>query len=104
MHLSSLVLFALLPAVVFGVVPIVSDYAQAAGGAQTSTEAPRITKEKLKALLGDPDLVVVDVRQPEAWDGSSSKIKGAIRVDPTGNPLADLDKLPKNKTIVFYCT
>lgn len=60
-------------------------------------------KEELKARLGDPDVVVIDVRAPLAWNRSSKKIAGALREDPM-----DVDgwivKYPRGKTYVFYCT
>ncbi len=75
------------------------------GGCTTlakSTDAPRITKEELKAKFGNPDLVVIDVRYGPDWTGSDLKIKGAVREDPQA-----LDswakKYPKDKTLVFYC-
>jgi len=44
-------------------------------------DAPRITKEEAKALLGAPNAVFIDARTDAAWGGSSRKIKGAVRID-----------------------
>ena len=63
---------------------------------------PRISCDDLKAQLGNPDLVVLDVRMSHDWEESETKIKGAIRAD-FYNPSAWIDKYPKDKTIVFYC-
>ena len=64
---------------------------------------PRLTKEQLKQRLGDPDLIVVDVRTEASWKDSGFKIKGAVREDP--NDVQDwFKKFPKDKTIVFYCS
>jgi rhodanese-related sulfurtransferase len=63
---------------------------------------PRITKEELKPLLGDPELIILDVRVAEDWKRSDSKIKGAIREDPEEDFKTWVSKYPKNKTIVFY--
>lgn len=65
-------------------------------------DAPRMTKEQLKAELGNPDVVVIDVRVPQAWSAAKDKIKGAVREDPT---MMDswIRKYPKDKTYVFYC-
>jgi hypothetical protein len=41
-----------------------------------------MTKEELKSLLGNPGIIVVDVRIADDWKRSDSKIKGAIREDP----------------------
>ena len=44
--------------------------------------APRITKEELKSMLGNPNLVIVDVRRDIDWNSSEYKIKGAVRGNP----------------------
>jgi len=66
-------------------------------------DIPRMTKEELRAKLGDPDLVVVDVRTEASWKDSASKIKGAVREDPN-DVQTWLKKYPKDKTLVFYCS
>ncbi len=64
--------------------------------------APRMTKDDLKAMLGNPDLVIIDVRYGKDWTDSNLKIKGAVREDPDAfNSWAN--KYPKDKTLVFYC-
>ncbi len=65
-------------------------------------EVPRMTKEQAKPMLGNPDLVILDVRKAADWDGSGSKIQGAIREDPT-NVNAWADKYTKDKTLLLYC-
>jgi hypothetical protein len=68
----------------------------------SNKEVPRITIEELKAKLGSPGVVVIDVRADQDWTASDQKIKGAVREDPkkvdawTGN-------YPKDKTIILYC-
>jgi hypothetical protein len=66
-------------------------------------EAPRITKEKLKEMMGNPELVILDVRFGMDWGGSKEKIKGAIREDPMKRTKDWADKYGKDKTIVLYC-
>ena len=63
---------------------------------------PKMSKEELKAMLGDPSLVVVDVRSAADWNAEERKIKGSLRVDPS---LADslMKTYSKDKTFVFYC-
>jgi hypothetical protein len=63
---------------------------------------PRMTPKQAKSMLGNPDLITIDVRQPRDWDSSGSKIKGAIREEPS-NVAAWADKYPKDKTLLFYC-
>ncbi len=66
-----------------------------------NVEVPRITKEELRPMLGNPDLVIIDVRIGDEWSKSKEKIQGAIREDPEKvNQWAV--KYPKEKTLVFY--
>jgi rhodanese-related sulfurtransferase len=66
-----------------------------------SAEAPRMSKEELRALLGNPDLVIIDVRYGRDWTNSDVKIKGAVREDP--DSLKDWsNKYSPDQTIVFY--
>lgn len=65
-------------------------------------EAPKITKEELLGVLGNSDVIVIDVRLGGDWDGSELKIKGAVREDPK-NIGSWVDKYPKEKTLIFYC-
>jgi len=67
-----------------------------------SQEAPRISKDEVKKMLGSPDLILIDVRRGADWNASTVKIQGAVREDP-GNVASWMDKYPKNKTLVFYC-
>ena len=65
-------------------------------------EVPRMTPQELASRLGNPDLVVLDVRAEADWRASDSKVQGALREDPrrVGNWAARYSKL---KTIVLYC-
>jgi hypothetical protein len=47
-----------------------------------STDALRMTKEELRAMLGNPNLIIIDVRYGTDWTGSDLKINGAVREDP----------------------
>jgi hypothetical protein len=66
------------------------------------TDVPRMTKEDLRAMLGNPNLVIIDVRYGTDWTDSDLKIKGAVREDPEAID-AWANKYPKDKTLVFYC-
>jgi len=66
-----------------------------------SADAPRMTKEALKAMLGNPDLIILDVRLGNEWTESDLKIKGAVREDPE-NIGSWANNYSKNKTLVFY--
>jgi len=60
-------------------------------------EAPKITKEEVLGMLGNPDVIVIDVRS----GGGELKIKGAVSEDPRNVSLW-IDKYPKDKSLVFY--
>lgn len=67
-----------------------------------AAEAPRMEKEQLKVQLGNPDIVVLDVRAFTDWVMTREKIKGAVRENP--RDVEDWSgKYPKDKTIVLYC-
>jgi rhodanese-related sulfurtransferase len=70
--------------------------------ATIADQVPRMTKEELKALLGDPNLVVLDVRTQGEWAPSEGKIIGAIRENPDGFE-SWADTYSKEKTLVLYC-
>ena len=89
---SSKALAVLLGVVVAGLYPI----------AAMAQEVPRTTKEDLKALLGKPGVVLLDVRSEESWTNSDQKISGAVREDPS-QVKSWIDKYQKDSTIVLYC-
>ena len=70
----------------------------------TSTKVPRMTKEELKSLLGNPEVIVLDVRIADEWKRSDLKIKGAVREDPEADYRAWASKYAKDKILVFYCS
>ena len=67
-----------------------------------AAEAPRVDKETLKGWLSDPQVVILDVRAPDDWKDSKTKIKGAVRQDPKAVQTWAAS-LPKEKKIVLYC-
>ena len=67
-----------------------------------ATEPPRITKEELRQRLGDPAVVIVDVRAGWDWSKSDRKISGAVREEPD-NAGAWTTRYPKDKIIILYC-
>jgi hypothetical protein len=73
-----------------------------AGVSRGNGEDVRITIQELRQMLGSPDLIVIDVRDPVSWSKTDRKIQGAVREDPK-NPSAWKDTYPKDKIIVFYC-
>ena len=80
------------------------------GSAQTALamgkgpEAPRTTKEQLLSMVGNPDVIILDVRESGSWKGSQWKIKGAVREEPTKDVKTWAGKYPQDKTLVLYCS
>lgn len=68
-----------------------------------AAEAPRMSAEQLKSMIDDPNVIVIDVRQDSDLAESNAKIKGAVRENPA-QPTAWMNKYPKEKTLVFYCS
>jgi 3-mercaptopyruvate sulfurtransferase SseA len=64
-------------------------------------DARRITPAELKAALASNSAVLIDVRTEAAY--KDGHIKGA-RLIPFADILAHVDELPRDKTIVTYCS
>ena len=69
---------------------------------QSEENAPRMTITELKKLLGNSDVITIDVRIAKDWKTSTLKIKGAVWEDPM-NFQSWADKYSKDKTLVLYC-
>ena len=89
------------PAVIFIAALVVAGVAVSAQ-IVSSDKVPRMSKEELKTLIGKDSVVILDARIARDWSSSPTKIKGAIRLDPS-DARALMDKIPKDKTLVFYC-
>ena len=70
--------------------------------AVAANDVPRMTKEELKGHLGDPTVIILDVRTEKDWKASDLRIKGAIWENPAKVDTW-LDKYVKDKTFVLYC-
>ena len=68
-----------------------------------AADPPRITKEVLKTMMDNPNVIIVDVRTNAGWSESKLKIKGAVREDPS-KVKSWIEKYPLDKTYVFYCS
>ena len=68
-----------------------------------ANDVPRMTKEELKAMLGNPNVVIIDVRANADWLKSNLKVKGAVREDAK-KVNSWMEKYSKDKTLVFYCS
>lgn len=65
-------------------------------------DVPKITSDELNKMMGNADLVILDLRREGHWESSDSKIKGAVREDP-GSVASWAEKYEKDKTYVLYC-
>lgn len=77
--------------------------------AEADAQVPRISPQEAKSLVGRPDVVFLDVREP-AEVATSGKVPGAVavprglvefRADPN-SPLHDA-AFDRAKTVVTYC-
>jgi hypothetical protein len=66
-----------------------------------SIEVPRLSVEKTKQMLADPEVVIIDVRTAKAWWKSPTKILNAVR-EELGSVEQWAGKYPKDKTLIFY--
>ncbi len=71
--------------------------------ADSSATVPRISVDDLKALLGDPDVAIIDVRTQKNWWSSTNKILSAAREDPSKVSQWQT-KYSKDKILIFYCS
>ena len=63
--------------------------------------ARRITIEEMEGMLKDGTAVVIDVRNQAAYD--AGHIPGS-KLIPAGEILNHVNELPRDKTIVTYCS
>ena len=68
-----------------------------------SADVPLLTKEELKAVLGNPDLVIFDVRLGSDYFSSDLKIKGAVRPEMWNSLSYVILSYPGENTFVVYC-
>lgn len=72
------------------------------GVSQAGTDVPLMTTDELKAMLDDPDILILDVRKGKDWKSSEFKIKGATHAKPDAYQEWS-NTYPKSKKIVLYC-
>ena len=66
-------------------------------------EVKLIDAATLKSMLGDRQVMIIDVRTPSSFADSGKMIKGAVRLDP-GKVPTWAQTLPRDKTLVLYCS
>ena len=71
--------------------------------ANDTRDVSRISVHQVKALLGQPDTVIIDVRKYRNWWRSSKKISTAVREDPS-KVEQWIEKYGQHQTLIFYCS
>ena len=61
------------------------------------------TDELRKRMEAGEDFTVIDTRNPQAWADSGEKLPDAIRV-PGDAVEENISRIPKDKSVVTYCT
>jgi len=69
-----------------------------------TTPPTRVTVDEVRERMsrGEP-LTFVDTRNPVAWGEAQTKLPGAIRV-PADEVEQHLQEIPRNRTVITYCT
>lgn len=67
-------------------------------------EATRVTVDEIKERMDRGEsFTFVDTRNPNAWGEADTKLPGAIRV-PSNEVEQHLDQIPRDRTVITYCT
>jgi rhodanese-related sulfurtransferase len=67
-------------------------------------EATRVTVDEIKERMDRGEaFTFIDTRNPQAWAEADTKLPGALRI-PLDELEEDLDKIPRDRTVITYCT
>lgn len=67
-------------------------------------ETTRVTVDEVKERMDRGEtFTFVDTRNPQAWGEATRKLPGAIRV-PADEVEQHLDEIPRDRTVITYCT
>jgi rhodanese-related sulfurtransferase len=67
-------------------------------------EATRVTVDEVKQRMDrGEEFTFIDTRNPKAWAEADTKLPGAIRV-PADEAERHLDEIPRDRTVITYCT
>lgn len=67
-------------------------------------EATRVTVDEVKERMDRGEaFTFVDTRNPKAWAEGDTKLPGAIRI-PAEEVKQHLDQIPRDRTVITYCT
>jgi rhodanese-related sulfurtransferase len=67
----------------------------------TSRDVSMITKQELRSMLDDPDVIILDVRPEQQWKASELEVRGAVYENPN-KVKSWAGKYPKDKTLILY--
>jgi rhodanese-related sulfurtransferase len=90
------------PATAAGQSPASAPAQQTAAAQSEESKVPRITVEELKKLMADGQVVVLDVRNADAYN--IEHIKGSISLPLDKISAGEYKNLPHDKRIVAYCS
>jgi phage shock protein E len=71
-----------------------------AAQAGPSSLPENVSTSQVKALLGQPDVLILDVREQDEYD--AGHIPG-VKLIPSGEVANRLDEIPKDKTVIVTC-
>lgn len=67
-------------------------------------EATRVTVDEVKERMDRGEqFTFLDTRNPTAWAEADTKLPNAIRV-PANEVEQHLDQIPRDRTVITYCT
>jgi rhodanese-related sulfurtransferase len=67
-------------------------------------EATRVTVDEIKERMDRGEaFTFIDTRNPQAWAEADKKLPGALRI-PLDELEEDLDEIPRDRTVITYCT
>jgi predicted sulfurtransferase len=67
----------------------------------TSKDIAKITVQELRSMLGDPDVIIVDVRHEQQWRAGELKIRGAVHENPDAVG-SWAERYQRDKTLILY--
>jgi len=86
---------------IYGLLALAVILTGTAAAPAATADAPRITKEEARALLGAPHVLFVDARTESTWSKSDRKIKGAVRIDKWDLQMW-ASSYPDDMTFIIY--
>ena len=67
-------------------------------------EVTRVTVDEVKERMNRGEVFTfIDTRNPKAWAEADTKLPGAIRI-PADEVEQHLDQIPRDRTVITYCT